>query len=236
MPNSPLDNKLLAALPRRDFDALVNHLTSVSLLQGTVIYEPGDEIDHVYLPNNGVFSLRVVMKDGSAIETATVGKEGVVGAMAGLGLYKSPVRAVVQSLTSTSKIAAPQFRKLVSGSDALRNLCIHFNEVLLTQARIAVACNALHQLEPRLCRLLLQSADRAGNNSVTLTQELIAEMLGVRRTSVTDVASRLQKKGLITYWRGVIEILDRRAVEVGSCECYQTLVDRGLDQRRKGLP
>ena len=220
-----LDNKLLASLPRSQFNLLVPHLSTTTLAQGTVVFETGDEVDQVYFPHNGMFSLLAVMRDGKAIETATVGREGVVGAMAGLGLYKSLVRAVVQLPLTATKIASPHFRKVIASSEALRDLGIHYNEVLLTQARVTAACNALHPVEARFCRWLLQSADRAGSDTVTLTQELLAEMLGVRRTSVTEVAGKMQNEGVITYSRGVIKILDRDGLEQLSCECYQTLID-----------
>jgi CRP-like cAMP-binding protein len=223
---NPLDNKLLASLPRKDFDALRPHLTSISLLQGDVAYETGAEVDHIYFPHGGMFSLLWVMRDGKAIETATVGREGVIGAMAGLGLYKSLVRVMVQLPLHGSKIAAAPFRKAVAASDPLRGVCLRYNEVMLTQARITAACNALHQVEERFCRWLLQSADRAESDTVALTQELLAEMLGVRRTSVTDVAGRMQDKGIITYARGVIRILDREALERLSCECYESLIEQ----------
>jgi CRP-like cAMP-binding protein len=221
-----LDNKLLAALPRRDFDALKPHLTMVSLVQGDVVYQAGAEVDSVYFPHSGMFSLLAVMRDGKAIETATVGREGVVGAMAGLGLYRSLVRVNAQLALQASKIGAAPFRKAVAASEALRDLCVRYNEVMLTQARITAACNALHPVEERFCRWLLQSADRAANDTVTLTQELLAEMLGVRRTSVTDVARKMQDRGVITYSRGVITILDRQALEQLSCECYQSLIEQ----------
>lgn len=188
--------------------------------------EPGDEFDQVYFPHNGMLSLLAVLKDGKAIETATVGREGVVGAMAGLGLYKSLVRVVVQMPITVTKIPSSQFRKAATGSEAIRNLCIQYNEVLLSQARVTAACNALHVIEARFCRWLLQSADRAGGDTVNLTQEFLAEMLGVRRTSVTEVASKMQNAGVITYSRGVIKILNRPALAKISCECYQTLVDQ----------
>jgi CRP-like cAMP-binding protein len=223
--SSHLDNKLLAALPRSQFNLLVPHLTVALLAQGTVVYETGDEVDQIYFPHNGMFSLLAVMRDGKAIETATVGREGVIGAMAGLGLYTSLVRVVVQLPLAASKIAASQFRKVVAASEPVRDLSVHFNEVLLTQARITAACNALHPVEARFCRWLLQSADRAASDTVTLTQELLAEMLGVRRTSVTEVAGKLQNEGVITYSRGVIRIVDRAGLERLSCECYRTLID-----------
>jgi CRP-like cAMP-binding protein len=220
-----LDNKLLASLPRSQFNLLVPHLTVATLVQGGVVFETGDEVDQVYFPHNGMFSLLAVMRDGKAIETATVGREGVIGAMAGLGLYTSLVRVVVQLPLTASKIASSQFRKAVTASEPLRDLCIHYNEVLLTQARITAACNALHPVEARFCRWLLQSADRADGDTITLTQELLAEMLGVRRTSVTEVAGKVQHEGVITYSRGVIKILDRDGLERLSCECYETLIN-----------
>jgi CRP-like cAMP-binding protein len=222
----PLDNKLLASLPRDHFDRLLPHLVTISPPQGTVLVEAGNEVDQIYFPHNGMLSLLAVLRDGKAIETATVGREGVVGAMAGLGLYKSLVRVVVQMPTACSKVAASHFRSVVASSDPVRNLCIRYNEVLLSQARVTAACNALHPIEARFCRWLLQSADRSASDTVTLTQEFLAEMLGVRRTSVTEVATKVQATGAITYSRGVIRILDRDALLRMSCECYETLVDQ----------
>ena len=222
----PLDNKLLASLPRQDFDRLASHLSTHSLAQGIVLAEAGDEVDQIYFPQSGMLSLLAVLRDGKAIETATVGREGVVGAMAGLGLHKSLVRVVVQMPMSCTRIAAPHFRTVAAISDPVRNLCIRYNEVLLSQARVTAACNALHSIEARFCRWLLQSADRAASETVPLTQEFLAEMLGVRRTSVTEVASKVQAAGAITYSRGVIKILDRAALMRMSCECYETLLDQ----------
>jgi CRP-like cAMP-binding protein len=161
-----------------------------------------------------------------AFETATVGCEGVVGAMAGLGLYKSLVRVVVQLPVGATKISATQFRKAAAASDAIRSLCVQYNEVLLSQARVTAACNAMHVIEDRFCRWMLQSADRAGSSTVNLTQEFLAEMLGVRRTSITEVARRIQTAGVINYSRGMIKISDRPALERMSCECCQTLLDQ----------
>src|SRR5258706_16204351 len=222
----PLDNKLLSAVPRSHFDLLAPHLTTVSLPQGEMLVGAGEEFDQVYFPQSGMLSLLAVLRDGKAIETATVGREGVVGGMAGFGLYKSLVRAIVQMPSAVSIIPATQFRKAAAGSDAIRNLCVQYNEILLSQARVTAACNAMHVIEARFCRWLLQSADRAGNSTVNLTQEFLAEMLGVRRTSVTEVASKIQSAGAIDYSRGVINILDRPALERMSCECYQTLLEQ----------
>jgi CRP-like cAMP-binding protein len=224
----PLDNKLLSSLPRDQFDLLVPYLLTQSLEQGLVLIEAGDEVDYVYFPHYGMLSLLAVLKDGKAIETATVGREGVVGAMAGLGLYRSLVRVVVQLPIGVTTISATQFRRATAGSDAIHDLCVQYNEILLSQARVTAACNAMHVIEARFCRWLLQSADRAGTSTVNLTQEFLAEMLGVRRTSVTEVASKIQSTGAINYSRGVINILDRPALEKISCECYQTLLDQSV--------
>ena len=222
----PLDNQLLSALPRDQFDLLASHLTTVALSQGEMLVGAGEEFDQVYFPHKGMLSLLVVLKDGKAIETATVGREGVVGAMAGFGLYRSLVRVIAQLPMAMSKISATKFRKAAANSDAIRMMAIQYNDVLLSQARITAACNAVHVVEARFCRWLLQSADRAESDKLTLTQELIAEMLGVRRTSVTEVATKIQDTGAIHYSRGVIKILDRAALEEMSCECYQTLLEQ----------
>lgn len=226
IPTQPLDNKLLSALPRAQYNLLAPHLATVSLLTGTVLFERGDEVDHVYFPHSGMLSLLAVMRDGKAVETATTGQEGVVGAMAGLRPYKSFVRVVVQMPTQASKIASDRFRTAVATSEQLRNLCIEYNEVLLSQARVIAACNALHSVEARLCRWLLQSSDRANSDKLALTQEFLSEMLGVRRTSVTAVAKILHDRGVINYAHGVIHILDHHKLERMSCECYQTLLDQ----------
>lgn len=224
--SAPLANKLLDALPRHALALFAPHLITKEMLQGRVLVDMNEEFDQVYFPVSGMLSLVVVMRSGKAIETATVGREGVVGAMAGLGVYKSSVRVVVQLPAVVSLIAASHFRRIVEASKEVRDLCVRYNEELLLQARMAAACNALHPIEARFCRWLLQSSDRAESNTVQLTQEFVAEMLGVRRTSVTEVASNIQKLGLITYSRGVIRIIDRDALEKMSCECYQNLADR----------
>jgi CRP-like cAMP-binding protein len=220
------DNKLLAALPRAHFDRLAPHLLPEALVQGLVLLEPGATFNQVYFPHSGMLSLLVVMRnEDKAVETATVGREGVVGAMTGLGNSESSVRVVVQLPTTVSAITASKFREIAGKSDAIRDMCLRFNEVLLLQARVTAACNVLHPAEARFCRWLLQSADRAEDDTVNLKQEFLAEMLGVRRTSVSDIAGKIQALGVITYSRGRIEIVDRPALERLSCECYETLLD-----------
>jgi CRP-like cAMP-binding protein len=173
-----------------------------------------------------MLSLLSVLRDGRAIETATVGREGVVNAMAGMGMSKSGVRVVVQLPLDVAIISVPHFAAAAAKSVSIKNMCINYNEVLLTQARVTAACNATHPVEARFCRWLLQSSDRAESNAVNLTQELLAEMLGVRRTSITQVAQKIQDTGAIKYARGVIEISDRPLLLKLSCECYQTLTDK----------
>ena len=227
-PSPALANKLLSSLAHDHFQMLSAHMTSEFLERGAILTEVGDEVDFVYFPHNGMLSLLSVLTDGRAVETAMVGREGVVGAMAGLGLYRSRVRVVVQLALDVTKIPASRFRTAVSNADAIRNLCTDYNEILLSQARITAVCNAVHVIEARFCRWLLQTADRAGGDTIDLTQEFLAEMLGVRRTSVTEVANKVQAAGAIHYSRGVIKILDRPALEKMSCECYATLLDHSM--------
>lgn len=231
--SSPLRNELIAALPASAQELLAPHLSTSQYSQNAVIAEIGEPMDFAYFPHDGMLSLLAVMRDGKAIETATIGRESVVGCMAGLRVYRSLVRVTVQLPMTCSRVPSQQFRKLVAANPDLRNLCIDANEMLLTQARITSACNALHAVEARLGRWLLQSVDRAESNVIRLTQELLAEMLGVRRTSVTEVASKLQADGIITYSRGVITILDRARLERISCECYGTLVEHHATLVRK---
>lgn len=194
--------------------------------QGAILTEAGEETENVYFPHTGMLSLLAVLQDGKAIEVATVGREGVVGAMAGLGVYVSRVRVVVQLKAEVTKIAAARFRTVTARSSSLRDLCVSYNEILLSQARVTAACNAVHVIEARFCRWLLQTADTVGSNSIGLTHQFLAEMLGVRRTSVTEVAQKVQETGAIDLSRGEIRIIDRRILESLSCECYATLLEQ----------
>ncbi len=222
----PLDNHLIASLLRKDFSRISPLLKGLEYRQGLVLQEPGDEVEQVYFPYSGMISLLAVTKDGKAVETATVGREGVVGAMAGLGLHTSLARAVVQVPMVGSQIASAPFRKVVQESTALRDLIIKYNEVLLAQVQTTAACNALHHVEARLSRWILQTRDRMETDTVPLTQEFLSEMLGVRRTSISEVANKLQTAGLIRYVRGVIQIVDRSALKKKSCECYETILEK----------
>jgi CRP-like cAMP-binding protein len=216
-------NKLLAALSREAYEALSPYFASCAFAQGVVLAEAGDPVEYVYFPLSGMISIVVVMKDGKAVETATVGRDGVFGAMAGFGAYVTKFRAIVQVPITAIRIPSAQFVKVVQKSKELQFLCVTFNELLLVQARVTAACNALHKVEERFCRWLLQTRETTGSDTITLTQEFLSEMLGVRRTSITDVASRLQNSGIISYSRGVIKIIDLAALEGLSCECFETL-------------
>jgi CRP-like cAMP-binding protein len=220
---NPLANKLLAGLPAKDIERLIPHMVIGPFAQGTVLAEAGNTIEYVYFPLSGMISVVVVMHDGKAIETATVGHDGAFGAMVGFGHLVSRVRGIVQIPMSAARIASSQFRKAVEGSEALQKLCIDYNELMLIQARVTAACNALHKVEARFCRWLLQTRDVTDSDTIFLTQEFLSEMLGVRRTSVTDVATKMQSAGVISYSRGVIKIIDLSALKKLSCECYETL-------------
>jgi CRP-like cAMP-binding protein len=216
-------NKLLAGLHHADFETLKAQFIIELFAQGKVLFDVNDEVDQVFFPLSGMVSLMTVLRNGDAVETASIGREGVVGAMAGLGLHKSHVRAVVQLDSRFGRLSAVQFRKAVSGSPAILSLCIRYNEILLSQARISAACNLAHAVKARFCRWLLQAHDRAESDTLPLTQEFLSEMLGVRRTSITDVAMKMQDAGAISYSRGVIKIIAPDKLRDASCECYETM-------------
>jgi CRP-like cAMP-binding protein len=198
----------------------------VEFAQGTILNEANSEVEQVLFPLEGIISLRVVMRTGSGIEVSSIGPEGVYGAVAGLGLYRPLTHAVVQSKLLAVSVTAPNFRRLVSQSEAVMHLCVRYNDMLLNQAQISTACNALHKVETRLCRWLLQTSDQLRSDTIRLTQYSIATALGVRRTSISDVASKIQAAGHIHYGRGTIVILDREGLKAASCECYHKLAER----------
>jgi CRP-like cAMP-binding protein len=217
-------NHLLASLPENEYALLQPHLKDVPLKQGTVLAEQGEVIEHVHFPHSGMVSIVIVLsEDEKSVETATVGREGAVGAVAGLGERKANARAIVQVEGHGARISARLLQAAVKQSPFLRDFIVHYQEMLLHQAQQSTACNALHEARPRLCRWLLQTRDRLDSDIVALTQEFLAQMLGVRRTTVTELARGLQSKGLVRYKRGKIEILDRRGLEECACECYEAL-------------
>jgi len=222
-------NLLLAALPAGELALLTPHLKPVLLEQGQVLQEQGEAIDEVYFPSDGIISLLAVMQQGNAIELATIGYEGAVGSFSGLGPRRSHTRAVVQVPGAALRIPAARFRKAAGESAAVRNIVVRYGEMLLIQVQQTAACNALHPVEARLSRWLLQARDRLQSNTIQLTHEFLSQMLGVRRTTVTVVANSLQLAGLIRYHRGQIEIVDRQGLEAKACECYEA-IRRQIDQ------
>jgi CRP-like cAMP-binding protein len=217
------DNRLLAAVPTQILALMDRDLKQVSLAQGTVLFEPGDRVETVYFPRTGLISLLVVTKDGGTIETATIGREGAIGLHGALGERRSFTRATVQVGGMFAVIRAARFESIVNGSAPVRDLISRYTEVLWAEAQQIAACNAAHDAASRLCRWLLQSADRIGSDRVPLTQEFLAQMLGVRRTTVTLLAQAMQTKGLIKYSRGNIDIIDRKQLEACACECYEVI-------------
>jgi CRP-like cAMP-binding protein len=221
-------NRLLAALSPADFSLLAPNLKDISLTpQGTVLQEAGEAIKHVYFPQSGMISLLAVMQNGSAVETATVGREGAAGAMSGLGSRIAPHRSVTQIEGLASRITVARFEAAVNASAAIKDLLVRYSDCLMMMIQQSAGCNALHALETRLSRWLLQTRDRNDSNRLPLTQEFLSQMLGVRRTTLTLIARDLQSAGLIRYRRGNIEILDRSGLEAKACECYAVIRRRG---------
>lgn len=215
-------NRLLGNLPPVDFARLIPHLTETPVVQGALLQEADSSIEQVYFPQKGMISLLAVMRNGAGVETATIGHEGVVNVTAGLGSRWAASRAVMQVAGTVSQISAASFQNLVETSAPLRDLVVRCNDLQIALIQQTAGCNALHDVEMRLCRWLLQTRDRCEDDKIPLTQEFLSQMLGVQRTSVTAVARALQTAGFITYRRGKIEVVDRAGLERGSCECYET--------------
>jgi CRP-like cAMP-binding protein len=213
---------LLAALHEEAFALLQLDLKQVALPQGTLCFAAGDPIDQIYFPHTGLISLVVATGDGDVVEISSVGVEGAVGVQRGLGTRRSFIRAAVQIAGKFSVISGVRFEQAVSQSPALHDMIGAYTELQWAEAQQNTACNAIHDGASRLCRWLLQCADRSASEQLLLTQEFLADMLGVRRTTVTLLAQELQKKGILRYSRGRITIVDRAALEAGACECYRT--------------
>jgi CRP-like cAMP-binding protein len=217
---TPKQNHLLAALSPAEFKRVVPRLERVPLPLGSVIYESGGAQGHVYFLASGIVSLLYVMNDGSSAEIAVVGNEGVVGIPLFMGGETTPSRAVVQSSGSAYRLEAAVIKAEFARGGSLQRLLLRYTQALITQMTQTAACNRHHVLEQQLCRWLLLSLDRLPSSELVMTQQLIANMLGVRREGVTAAAGRLQADGLITYRRGRINVLDRAKLEGRVCECY----------------
>jgi CRP-like cAMP-binding protein len=222
-PCDPLSNQLLAALPAEDRRRWQPQLESVELKLGQVMYESGREQDYVYFPTSAIVSLLYVTENGSSAEIAVVGFEGIVGIALFLGGQTSPSRGVVQSAGQAFRLKAGVIKEEFNHSLPVMHLMLRYAQALIAQISQTAVCNRHHSVQQQLCRWLLMSLDRLPGNHLRMTQELISNMLGVRREGVTENAQKLQQAGLIRYARGHIEVLDRPGLERVVCECYSVV-------------
>ena len=222
-PAALLQNQLLAALPPADLARISDKIEAVPMPLGHVLYESGDQLQHVYFPTNSIISLLYVMEDGSSAEIAIVGSEGIVGISLFMGGETTPSRAIVQSAGQAFRVSSKLLKTEFHRAGPLQDVLLRYTQALITQMSQTAVCNRHHSVEQQLCRWLLMSLDRLGSTELSMTQKLIADMLGVRREGVTEAAGKLQKLGLIEYSRGRIVVLDRAGVERHACECYQVV-------------
>lgn len=222
MPSAPkpTQNLLLAALPADVQGRLFADLELVSLRLGKVLYESGDTMRHVYFPTDSIVSLLYVMESGASAEISVVGNEGLIGVSLFMGGESTPSRAIVQSAGSAYRLLGQRLKDEFNRHGEMLLLMLRYTQSLITQMAQTAVCNRHHSIDQQLCRWLLLSLDRLPGNKLTMTQELIANMLGVRREGVTEAAGKLQKLGVIEYSRGAITVLDRPRLEGLSCECY----------------
>jgi CRP-like cAMP-binding protein len=216
----PRQNQLLAALPDAEWARWLPQLEPVDMPLGKVLYESGSKLSHVYFPTTSIVSMLYVMEDGASAEIAVVGHEGLVGISLFMGGETTPSRAVVQSAGQGLRLKANVMMQEFNRAGPVLHLLLRYTQALITQMAQTAVCNRHHSLDQQLCRWLLLSLDRLHSDELVMTQELIANMLGVRREGVTEAAGRLQQAGLIQYSRGHIKVLDRRSLEQRTCECY----------------
>ena len=225
MPNqlSPRENHIINALPPDVFDRMVHDLEPIDMPLGKVLYESGQTLDYVYFPTDCIVSLLYVMENGAPAEIAVIGNEGIVGLALFMGGETMPNRAVVQSAGRAFRLNSAQIKHEFGLNGPLSRLLLRYMQALITQMSQTAVCNRHHSLDQQLCRWLLLSLDRLAGNQLVMTQELIANMLGVRREGVTQAAGNLHRAGIIDYNRGHITILNRPALEERVCECYQVV-------------
>ncbi len=234
-PQSPRQNHLLAALPAMEFERLLPDLELVPMPLGEVLYESGGRLRHVYFPTTCIVSLLYVMEDGASAEIAVVGNEGILGIALFMGGETTPSRAVVQSAGHGYRLKARVLKAEFNRAGPLLHLLLRYTQALITQMAQTAVCNRHHSVEQQLCRWLLRSIDRLSSHELTMTQELIANMIGVRREGITEAAGNLQRAGLIRYSRGHIEVLDRPKLEQKACECY-AVVKKEFDRLLSDIP
>jgi CRP-like cAMP-binding protein len=226
---SPSQNHLLAALPAAEFERLVAHLEPVQLPLGETLYEPGGQLRHAYFPTTAIVSLHYVMESGASSESAGVGNEGVVGVSLFMGGDTTSSSAVVQTAGDAYRLESSRLLQEFNRGGLLQRLLLRYTQALMTQMAQTAVCNRHHSVEQQLCRWLLLTLDRLPTNDLVMTQELIANMLGVRREGITEAAGKLQRAGVISYRRGHISILHRDGLEERVCECY-AVVKKELDR------
>jgi CRP-like cAMP-binding protein len=221
--HSPLQNHLLEALPSAEYERLLPYLELVTMPLGQALYESGGKLQHVYFPTTSIISLLYVMENGASAEIAVVGNEGILGISLFMGGETTPSRAVVQSAGFGYRLKANILMQEFNRAGPMLHILLRYTQALITQMAQTAVCNRHHSIEQQLCRWLLLSLDHLPSDDITMTQELIANMLGVRREGVTESAGKLQKMGLIEYSRGHIKVLDRPGLEQRVCECYQVV-------------
>jgi CRP-like cAMP-binding protein len=219
-PHAPRQNHLLAALPAEDYARLQPDLELVPMPLGSSVYESGSHMSHLYFPTTSIVSLLYVMANGESAEIAITGNEGLVGISLFMGGESTPSRAVVQSAGNGYRLKANALKREFDTGGHLQHLALRYTQALATQMAQTAVCNRHHSVDQQLCRWLLLSLDRLQSNELVMTQELIANMLGVRREGVTEAAGKLQKEGMIRYSRGHISVLSRPKLEARVCECY----------------
>jgi CRP-like cAMP-binding protein len=225
----PRKNQLLAALPEAAWNRWRERLESIELRLGQVIYEPGATLSHVYFPTTAIVSMLYALENGASAEIAIVGNEGIVGIALFMGGESTPSRAVVQSAGRAFRLKAQILKDEFAQADAVLHLLLRYTQALITQMAQTAVCNRHHSIDQQLCRWLLLSLDRLDGNELVMTHELIANMLGVRREGVTEIAQKLQAAGLIKYFRGHITVLNRAVLKKRTCECYE-VVKREYDR------
>ena len=216
----PQQNHILDALPQPEAERLFPFLEPVTLPLGEVLYESGDMLRHVYFPTDSIVSLLYMFKDGRSAEIAVVGNDGAIGVALFMGGETTTNRAIVQSAGSAYRLSGARLKEEFGRHSEMLHILLRYTQALITQMAQTAVCNRHHSVDQQLCRWLLLSLDRLSSNKLAMTQELIANMLGVRREGVTEAAGRLQKIGVITYSRGNIEVVDRTRLEELCCECY----------------
>jgi len=222
-PHTPQGNHLLAALPPAERERLYPHLRLMKMPLGKALYESGDALTHVFFPVDCIVSLLYVLESGASAEISVVGNEGLIGVALFMGGETTPSRAIVQSAGHAYRLGGPQLKDEFHRNGALQLLLLRYTQSLITQMAQTAVCNRHHSVDQQLCRWLLLSLDRLASNELVMTQELIANMLGVRREGVTEAAGKLQKLGVIRYSRGHITVLDRPKLEQLCCECYSAV-------------